>query len=161
MRIGFGYDVHKLGGGRRLVLGGVEIPFALGLVGHSDADVLLHAICDGLIGAMGEGDIGTHFPDTDPAYKGISSLKLLAGVRDLLQKCGFSIVNVDSTIVAQRPRLLEYIPAMVANIAGALGCGESSVNVKATTTEGLGFSGGGKGMAAYAVVLITDKQADN
>jgi len=156
MRIGSGYDVHKLTEKRRLILGGVDIPFKYGLLGHSDADVLLHAICDALLGAMGEGDIGRHFPDTDPQYRGISSLKLLGQVHGLLTAKSFHIGNIDSTIVAQAPRLAEYLPEMSANIASALSCDASQVNIKATTTEGLGFTGRGEGIAAYASVLIEE-----
>ncbi len=158
MRVGFGYDVHKFAEKRRLILGGVDIPFQYGLLGHSDADVLLHAICDALLGAMGEGDIGRHFPDTDPRYKGISSLELLGQVYRLLKTKGFHLVNIDSTIVAQNPRLAEYLPDMSANIATTLSCAGSQVNIKATTTEGLGFSGRGEGIAAYAVVLIEEDE---
>ncbi|MBI5048811.1 MAG: 2-C-methyl-D-erythritol 2,4-cyclodiphosphate synthase [Deltaproteobacteria bacterium] len=154
MRIGFGYDVHKLVNGRRLVLGGVEIPFAKGLLGHSDADVLLHAMCDAILGALAEGDIGKHFPNTDMEYKDISSLKLLAEVSELLRQRRYAICNIDSTIIAQKPHLAEHIPSMVENIAKILGCNTSQINIKATTSEGLGFAGTGKGMAAYACVLI-------
>ncbi len=154
MRIGFGYDVHKLVKGRRLVIGGVEIPFPKGLLGHSDADVLLHAICDALLGAISAGDIGKHFPNTDPEYKDISSLKLLFRVSALLKDKGYIICNIDSTIIAQKPRLAEYIPSMVENIAGTIGLSRSQINIKATTSEGLGFAGTGKGMAAYAAALI-------
>lgn len=154
MRIGFGYDVHRLVEGRRLILGGVEIPFHKGLYGHSDADVLLHAVCDALLGAMAEGDIGRHFPDTDPAYKGISTLTLLSHVFALLRGKGYTVVNIDSTIVAQKPHLAEYIPDMIENIAGVLNCDITRVNVKATTTEGLGFTGTGEGISAYAVAII-------
>ncbi len=154
MRIGTGYDVHRLTGGRKLIIGGVEIPADKGLLGHSDADVLLHAICDSLLGAAGLGDIGRHFPDSAPMYKDISSLLLLAEVRRLLSEAGFSVNNIDATIVAERPRMSPHIPAMVANIAAAAGVDRSRVNVKATTTEGLGFAGKGEGMAAYAVCTI-------
>ncbi len=154
MRIGFGYDIHRLIKGRRLIIGGVEIPFPKGLLGHSDADVLLHAICDGLLGAIAEGDIGKHFPNTDKRYKDISSLKLLARVSDMMKDKGYAIGNIDSTIIAQKPRLAEYIPDMIKNIAATLGCNPSLINVKATTSEGLGFTGTGKGMAAYASVLL-------
>lgn len=154
MRIGFGYDVHRLVKGRRLILGGIEIPFSKGLLGHSDADVLLHAICDAMLGAMAEGDIGKHFPDTEEEYKGISSRKLLARVVALLRKKGYTVGNIDSTVIAQKPRLAKYIPAMIKNIASAIGCGTSRISIKATTSEGLGFAGAGKGMAAYACVLI-------
>lgn len=154
MRIGFGYDVHRLVEGRRLILGGVEVPFHKGLHGHSDADCLIHAICDALLGAMAEGDIGRHFPDTDPAYKGISSLALLSDVSTLLKNKGYTVVNIDSTVIAQEPYLAEYIPEMVENIARTLNCNINKVNVKATTTEGLGFTGTGEGISAYAVAII-------
>ncbi len=154
MRIGTGYDVHRLSGGRKLIIGGVEIPAEEGLLGHSDADVLLHAICDSLLGAAGLGDIGRHFPDTLPKYKDISSLLLLAEVRRLLSEAGFRVNNIDATIVAERPRMSPHIPAMVANIASAVCVDRALVNVKATTTEGLGFTGKGEGMAAYAVCTI-------
>jgi len=154
MRIGTGYDVHRLSEGRKLVIGGVEIPAEKGLVGHSDADVLLHAICDALLGAAGLGDIGRHFPDTAPKYQGISSLLLLEEVHRLLAEAGFRVNNIDATIVAERPKMAPHVPAMVAHIATAIGVDRSSVNVKATTTEGLGFAGKGEGMAAYAVCTI-------
>jgi 2-C-methyl-D-erythritol 2,4-cyclodiphosphate synthase len=154
MRIGTGYDVHRLSEGRKLVIGGVDIPAEKGLVGHSDADVLLHAICDALLGAAGLGDIGRHFPDTAPKYQGISSLLLLGEVRRLLAEAGFRVNNIDATIVAERPKMAPHVPAMVAHIAAAAGVDRSSVNVKATTTEGLGFAGKGEGMAAYAVCTI-------
>ncbi len=156
MRIGFGYDVHRLAEGRKLILGGVEIPFAMGLKGHSDADVLLHAICDAILGAMGERDIGRHFPDTDPQFKDISSLKLLRAVAIKMVSLQFSVENVDSTVVAERPRIGEFIPKMAENIAEILGISARRVNVKATTSEGLGFAGEGKGIAAYAVVLLRE-----
>jgi 2-C-methyl-D-erythritol 2,4-cyclodiphosphate synthase len=154
MRIGTGYDVHRLVAGRTLVLGGVHIPHAEGLLGHSDADALLHAICDALLGAAGLGDIGRHFPDSAPKYRGISSLVLLEEVRRLLAEAGFSVNNIDATIVAERPKMAPHIPAMVANIAAAAGTDRSAINVKATTTEGLGFAGRGEGIAAYAVCTI-------
>jgi 2-C-methyl-D-erythritol 2,4-cyclodiphosphate synthase len=154
MRIGTGYDVHRLVEGRKLMMGGVDIPSEKGLFGHSDADVLLHAICDALLGAAGLGDIGRHFPDTEPRYKGISSLSLLAGVHRLLVESGFRVNNIDATIVAERPKMAPHIPAMVANIASAVKADRSAVNVKATTTEGLGFAGRGEGIAAYAVCTI-------
>jgi 2-C-methyl-D-erythritol 2,4-cyclodiphosphate synthase len=158
MRIGHGYDVHQLVTGRKLILGGVEVPYAKGLLGHSDADVLLHAICDAILGAIGEGDIGRHFPDSDPAYKGISSVKLLRQVMTLAESKGYVMGNVDATIVAQRPKLAPHIPAMKSVIAEALECDPDRVNVKATTTEELGFAGRGEGVAAYAVVLMADKE---
>ena len=154
MRAGIGYDVHKLVEGRALILGGVRIDFEKGLLGHSDADVLLHSICDALLGAAGEGDIGLHFPDSDPEYKGISSMKLLVHVYELLKSKGFEIVNIDASIICQRPRLRPYIEEMVANIAGALHISEGRVNVKATTTEGLGFAGRGEGIASYSIVML-------
>lgn len=154
MRVGTGFDVHRLTAGRKLIIGGVDIPAEEGLLGHSDADVLLHAICDALLGAAGLGDIGRHFPDSDPKYKGISSLVLLEEVRRLLAEGGFRVHNIDATIVAERPRMAPHTPAMAANIAAAAGVDRSSVNVKATTTEGLGYTGRGEGMAAYAVCLI-------
>ncbi len=154
MRIGTGYDVHRLAGGRKLVIGGVDIPAEQGLLGHSDADVLLHAICDALLGAAGLGDIGRHFPDTAPEYKGISSLTLLAEVHRLIAGAGFRVNNIDATIVAERPKMSPHIPAMVANIAAAVDVNRSAVNVKATTTEGLGFTGKGEGMAAYAACTV-------
>jgi 2-C-methyl-D-erythritol 2,4-cyclodiphosphate synthase len=154
MRIGNGYDVHRLAAGRKLIIGGVDIPFEKGLSGHSDADVLLHAICDAMLGAAGLGDIGRHFPDTAPIYKDISSLMLLEEVRRLLGEAGFRVNNVDATIVAEKPKMAPHIPAMVTNIAEAIKVNRSAINVKATTTEGLGFVGRDEGMAAYAVVLI-------
>lgn len=157
MRTGFGYDVHRLVEGRKLILGGVEVPFGKGLLGHSDADVLLHAVIDALIGAAGLGDIGKHFPPTDEAFRGISSMELLTRTRALVEGRGFEVGNIDSTIVCQAPKLLGHIPGMVRNIAGALGCGEDRVNVKAKTEEGLGFTGTGEGIKAYAVALITEK----
>jgi 2-C-methyl-D-erythritol 2,4-cyclodiphosphate synthase len=154
MRIGIGYDVHRLVSGRKLMIGGVEIPSEAGLLGHSDADVLLHAICDALLGAASLGDIGRHFPDTAPKYKGISSLILLEEVQRLLEEAGFDVNNIDATIVADKPKMAPYIRTMVENIAMAAKTDRSLVNVKATTTEGLGFTGRGEGMAAYAVCTI-------
>ena len=156
MRVGFGYDVHPFASGRPLVLGGVEIPYLLGLLGHSDADVLLHAISDALLGAIAAGDIGRHFPDTDPQYRGIKSTILLRSVAALVQGKGFRIVNVDSTILAQKPRLAEAMPRMVEEIAKVLEIDPDRVNVKATTSEGLGFAGRGEGIAAYAVALVEE-----
>jgi 2-C-methyl-D-erythritol 2,4-cyclodiphosphate synthase len=153
-RIGTGYDVHRLVAGRKLIIGGVDIPFEKGLSGHSDADVLLHAICDALLGAAGLGDIGRHFPDTAPIYKDISSLMLLEEVQRQLAEAGYRVNNVDATIVAEKPKMAPHIPAMVTNIAAAIKVDRSTINVKATTTEGLGFAGRGEGMAAYAVALI-------
>ena len=153
-RIGHGYDVHAFAENRRLVLGGVDIPFEKGLAGHSDADVLLHAVMDALLGAAAEPDIGQQFPDTDPAYEGADSLALLKIVADLLARQGFRVGNVDATVVAQRPKLAGYIPQMRRNIAEVLGIEVSDVNVKATTEEHLGFTGRGEGIAAHAVALI-------
>jgi 2-C-methyl-D-erythritol 2,4-cyclodiphosphate synthase len=157
MRIGHGYDVHQLVAGRKLILGGVEIACEKGLLGHSDADVLLHAISDAILGAIGEGDIGKHFPDSDPAYKGACSVALLRHVMFLADAKGFRVGNVDATIVAQRPKLAPYIPEMLAIIAEALGCEQGRINVKATTTEQLGFAGRGEGIASYAVALLEEK----
>ena len=154
MRIGHGYDVHRLVLERKLILGGVEVPFEKGLLGHSDADVLTHAVMDALLGAAGLGDIGKHFPDTDPAYAGADSMKLLEHVAGLLRARGWQVSNVDATILAQRPKLAPYIPAMRRALAGHLGLEEEQVNVKATTEEGLGFTGSGEGMAAHAVCLL-------
>ena len=154
MRIGHGYDVHLLVLERKLILGGVEVPYEKGLLGHSDADVLTHAVMDALLGAAGLGDIGKHFPDTDPAYAGADSMKLLEHVAGLLRARGWQVSNVDATILAQRPKLAPYIPAMRRTLAGHLGLEEEQVNVKATTEEGLGFTGSGEGMAAHAVCLL-------
>ena len=154
MRIGHGYDVHRLVAGRKLVLGGVEIPHETGLLGHSDADVLLHAICDAILGAIGAGDIGKHFPDTDPAYKGASSSILLQRVMDLAMEKGYKIGNIDATIVAQKPKLAPYIGRMADNIAAATATEPDRINIKATTTEELGFAGRKEGIAAYAVALL-------
>ncbi len=154
MRIGQGYDVHRLTEGRDLILGGVKIPYEKGLLGHSDADVLVHAVMDALLGAAALGDIGQHFPDTDPAYEGISSLELLRRVGGLLEEKGYVIENIDSTVIAQRPKLAAYRPRMAENIAAALGISAEQVSVKATTEEGLGFSGRGEGIAAQAVALL-------
>ena len=154
LRIGQGFDVHPLVAGRRLVIGGVEIPYERGLLGHSDADVLLHAICDALLGAAALGDIGRHFPDSDARYKGIDSRELLRQVAALLGERGCHPVNVDATIIAEAPRMAPHIPRMVANIESDLGLAAGSVNVKATTTEKLGFTGRGEGIAAQAVCLL-------
>ena len=154
IRIGNGLDVHALVTGRKLVLGGVTIPFERGLKGHSDADALLHAICDAVLGALGEGDIGAHFPDTDPRYEDADSRILLRAVWQRAVAEGYSLGNVDATVVAEAPRLAPYIRAMTANIASDLGAGIEQVNVKATTTEGLGFAGRGEGIAALATVLL-------
>ena len=154
MRIGHGYDVHRLVEGRALILGGVTIPYEKGLLGHSDADVLLHAVSDALLGAAGLGDIGRHFPDTDPQYKGADSLRLLAQVGEKLRSAGYGVGNIDVTMIAQRPKLKDYIPQMEENIASALGIAAAQVNVKATTEEKLGFTGTGEGMSCHAVCLI-------
>lgn len=154
MRIGFGYDVHRFVEKRKLILGGVEVPYIKGLAGHSDADVLLHAICDALLGAAGEGDIGRHFPDTSPEFKDISSLRLLRRVVLLLKDKGFIVNNLDSTIVAQEPRLADYIPEMVKNIASVLEVDKGEINIKATTSEGIGFIGRVEGISAYSVATI-------
>lgn len=156
IRVGHGYDVHRLVEGRKLILGGVDVPWEKGLLGHSDADVLTHAVMDALLGAAGLGDIGKHFPDTDPAYKGADSLKLLERVVVLLEERGFAVGNVDATVLAQRPKLAPYIPKMRENLARVMGVDPSRVNVKATTEEGLGFTGSGEGMAAHAVALIEE-----
>lgn len=154
MRIGMGYDVHKLVEGRKLILGGVEIPHEKGLLGHSDADVLLHAIMDALLGAAALGDIGKHFPDTDSAYKGISSIRLLEHVADLLEEHQFLIENIDATIIAQRPKMRPYIDIMRENIAKALKIEADQINVKATTEEGLGFTGSGEGISSQAICML-------
>ena len=153
-----GYDVHRLAEDRKLILGGVEIPYELGLLGHSDADVLLHAVMDAVLGAAALGDIGKHFPDTDPEYKGVSSLKLLCKVGEMLDEAGWVIQNIDSTIIAQRPKLAPYILDMRKNIAEALHINLDQINVKATTEEGLGFTGEGQGMASNAICLIEKKR---
>ena len=158
MKIGFGYDSHRLVEGRRLVIGGVEVPFEKGLLGHSDADVLLHAIGDALLGAIGEGDLGRHFPETDPAYRDISSLLILQKINDMAERKGFVVGNLDSTVVLEKPRLAEFVPLMVARIASALGIEQSRVNVKAKTNEKMGFIGRGEGIAAFAVVTVKEKQ---
>ena len=157
MRVGFGYDVHALVTGRPLFLGGIEIPYPFGLEGHSDADVLLHAICDALLGAIGEGDIGKHFPDTDSQYRDIRSTILLKRVINKIKEKGFHLVNIDATVVAQEPKLSAFIPRMVKQIADVLEIESGRVNVKATTTEGLGFTGRGEGIAAYAVALVEEE----
>ena len=156
MRIGQGYDVHRLTENRALILGGVEIPYEKGLLGHSDADVLVHAVMDALLGASCLGDIGQLFPDTDPAYEGISSIKLLKKVGELLDEKGYVVENIDATIIAQRPKLAPYRPQMAANIASALHLEPSRVSVKATTEEGLGFTGSGEGIASQAITLLTE-----
>ena len=154
MRIGHGYDVHRLTEGRDLILGGVKIPYKQGLLGHSDADVLLHAVMDAVLGAMAEGDIGKHFPDTDPAYKGADSLALTREVAELMRRRGYSLGNVDATVIAQAPKLAPHIPEMRQNIADAFGVPLDAVNVKATTEEHLGFTGSGEGIAAHAVCIL-------
>ena len=156
MRIGHGYDVHKLVPNRDLILGGVKIDYELGLLGHSDADVLLHAVSDALLGAAGLGDIGRHFPDTDPQYKGADSLKLLEIVAEKVKAADYRVSNIDVTMIAQRPKLKDHIPQMVVNIAGAVGVDASRVNVKATTEEKLGFTGEGLGMSCHAVCLLEE-----
>lgn len=159
MRIGMGYDVHRLVPDRDLIMGGVRIPYEKGLLGHSDADVLLHAIMDALLGGAALGDIGKHFPDTDPQYKGISSMKLLEHVGELLEENCFFIENIDATIIAQAPKMRPYIDEMRSNIAGALGIDISQVNVKATTEEGLGFTGTGEGISSQAICLLTSPRS--
>ena len=154
MRIGHGYDVHRLVEDRKLILGGVDIPYERGLLGHSDADVLTHAVMDALLGAAGLGDIGQHFPDTDPAYKGANSLHLLNHVMQLLTEQGWQVGNVDATVIAQRPKLAGFIPQMRSNLAAEMGVDASQVNVKATTEEKLGFTGAGEGIAVHAVALL-------
>ena len=154
MRIGQGFDVHALVAGRELIIGGVRIPYEKGLLGHSDADVLLHAICDALLGAAALGDIGRHFPDSDPRYRGIDSRRLLREVAAKVRVLGYSVANVDATIIAQAPRMAPHIARMVENVAQDLGIPAGDVNIKATTTEGLGFAGRGEGIAAQAIALI-------
>lgn len=158
MRVGIGYDVHQLCEGRPLVLGGITIPFERGLLGHSDADVLLHAIMDAILGAMGLGDIGRHFPDSDPQYKGIASLRLLAHVAALMQEQGYEIGNLDAIVIAQRPKIGPYFPAMQEQISQMLGCRPEQINLKATTEEHLGFTGREEGMAAQAICLLERKK---
>ena len=160
MRIGNGFDVHALAAGRRLVLGGVTIPHDRGLAGHSDADVLLHAICDAILGALALGDIGAHFPDTDPRWKGVDSRVLLRHVMGLADAQGWAIGNLDTTVVAQAPKLAPHVAAMAANIAADLGCAPADVSVKATTTERLGFAGRGEGIAALDTVLLERRRPD-
>ena len=154
MRIGTGYDVHKLVPGRKLILGGVTVPYELGLDGHSDADVIVHAIMDALLGAAALGDIGQHFPDNDPEYKGADSIELLKEVGNILQKEGYKVGNIDSTIIAQRPKLMTFLPEMRKNVAAALGIDVNQVSIKATTEEHLGFTGRGEGISSQAVALI-------
>jgi 2-C-methyl-D-erythritol 2,4-cyclodiphosphate synthase len=155
IRIGFGYDAHRLVVGRALILGGVKIPHDLGLQGHSDADVLIHAACDALLGAAGLGDLGKHFPDTDPKLEGVSSVVILKRVAGMVRNGGFELQNLDTTVVAEAPKLAPYIETMIATIADALEVNPGQVSVKATTTEGMGFTGRGEGMAAYAVAALT------
>lgn len=156
MRVGLGYDVHRLVAGRPLVLGGVTVPFEKGLLGHSDADVICHAVGDALLGAAALGDLGSHFPDDDPRWKDISSLKLLGEVKSLVREKGFQIVNIDATLVAERPRIGSHVPKMRQHLAEALEMPVEQVSIKATTTEGLGFAGSGQGMVAYAVALVDE-----
>lgn len=156
MRIGHGYDVHRLTEGRKLILGGVDIPYPLGLLGHSDADVLTHALMDALLGAAGLGDIGRHFPDSDPVYKGADSLILLAHVMELLRSKGYRVGNADVTVLAQAPKLAPYLPQMTLNLARCMGVTPDRLNLKATTEEGLGFTGAGQGIAAHAVALLEE-----
>ena len=159
MRIGFGYDVHRLVEGRKLVLGGIDIPSSKGLEGHSDADILLHAVCDALLGAMGEGDIGRHFPNSDPRFRGISSLELLKRVAARMAELGMAVENLDSTVILEEPMIGPYIPRMKEQIAAILEISGSQVNVKATTSEGLGFVGGGQGACAHAVALLKTRDS--
>ena len=159
MRIGHGYDVHKLGADRKLILCGETIPFEKGLIGHSDADVALHALMDAMLGALALGDIGQHFPDTDPTYKGIDSMKLLRHVYTLIQSKGYTLGNADITIIAQRPKLKDYIPAMRRNVAETLGCETSQISVKTTTEEHLGFTGSGEGISAHCVCLLKQRRS--
>lgn len=157
MRVGIGYDVHRLGTGERLVLGGVEIPYEKGLIGHSDADVLTHAIMDAILGALGKKDIGCHFPDNDPQYRGILSLKLLERVKMIMDECGYELGNLDTVVLAQAPKLAPYMEQMVQKIADVLAADPARVNIKATTTEKLGYIGRGEGIAAEAIVLLERK----
>jgi 2-C-methyl-D-erythritol 2,4-cyclodiphosphate synthase len=157
MRVGQGFDAHRLTAGRKLILGGVDIPWEKGLFGHSDADVLTHAVCDALLGAAGLGDIGRHFPDTDPRYKGVSSLALLGRCARLVEECGYRIENVDATLIAQAPKIAPFRLKMAENIAQALGVPAERVNIKATTTEGMGYTGTGEGMAALCVACLAER----
>jgi 2-C-methyl-D-erythritol 2,4-cyclodiphosphate synthase len=161
LRIGIGFDIHPLVQDRKLILGGVEIPHSKGLLGHSDADVLIHAICDAILGAISEGDLGRHFPDTDPRYRGISSMILLKKVTEKARAKGFRILNMDAILTAQEPKLAEYIPRMTDKIGEALGVGVDRVNIKATNPEGLGFSGRGEGITAQSVVLVEGVGKEN
>ena len=156
MKVGIGYDVHRLVTGRRLVLGGVEIPFEKGLFGHSDADVLAHSICDAILGAIGKGDIGLHFPDSDPKYKDISSLILLRRVSEIMTEANFQVNNLDSVIIAEKPHLLPYIEEMEKNVSRVLKISREGINIKATTNEGLGWIGRGEGIAAYTIVSLSE-----
>lgn len=158
MRVGMGYDVHRLTEGRELILGGVKIPWKMGLLGHSDADVVVHAIMDAILGAAALRDIGRHFPDTDPQYKGISSILLLKKVGELLKEKGYSIVNIDATIIAQKPKLLPYMDTMIENVAEALKLSADQVNIKATTEEGLGFTGSLQGISSQAICVIEKRE---
>ena len=158
IRIGQAVDIHQLVEGRKLILGGVEIEHSKGLLGHSDADVLTHAIGESILGALALGDLGKHFPDTDPAYKGISSIKLLVHVAELLRKQEYAVGNIDATVIAQKPKMAPHIPQMRKNMADALGIPESKINIKATTEEGLGFTGRGEGIASQAICLLIEKQ---
>ena len=160
MRVGIGYDVHRFSTNRRLILGGVEIPHDKGLLGHSDADVLVHAIADSILGAAALGDIGKHFPDTDSSYKDIDSLILLSRVVKMIEQLGYTIGNIDATIVAQKPKLINYIPAMKSNIARTLGVDEGRVNIKATTTEKLGFEGREEGISSHSICLLEYRKDD-
>ncbi len=157
MRVGIGYDVHRLAQGRRLVLGGVEIPYPLGLAGHSDADVLVHAMMDALLGAIGQGDIGKHFPDSDQRYQGISSLRLLERVMQMVREAGYVVGNLDAVVIAQKPKLAKHFPNMIRILAQTMGCDENQINLKATTEEGLGFTGREEGIAASAVCLLVEE----
>jgi 2-C-methyl-D-erythritol 2,4-cyclodiphosphate synthase len=160
MRIGQGFDVHRLVPGRPLILGGVEIPYGLGLLGHSDADVLIHAMMDALLGAIGAGDIGNHFPDTDPAYKGADSTALFRTVLKMVEEAGYQIRNIDATVIAQKPKLAGYIPMMRQKLAEYANLEKTALNIKATTTETLGFTGRGEGIAAMAIALLEPKQPE-
>ncbi|MBP8980790.1 MAG: 2-C-methyl-D-erythritol 2,4-cyclodiphosphate synthase [Syntrophobacterales bacterium] len=161
VRVGIGYDSHRWSPGRRLVLGGVNIPHPQGLVGHSDADALVHAVCDAVLGAVGAGDIGTHFPDTDPTFRDISSLLLLGRVKEMVAVRGYRVVNVDATVIIEQPKLRPYVSGMIKNIAEALALAPEAVSVKAKTNEGMGFVGSGEGIAALAVALVTPVPGDS
>ncbi|HET7289830.1 MAG TPA: 2-C-methyl-D-erythritol 2,4-cyclodiphosphate synthase [Thermodesulfobacteriota bacterium] len=158
-RIGFGFDAHKFSEGRKLMLGGLEIPFGLGLSGHSDADVLTHAICDALLGALGDGDIGTHFPDSDPRYKGVSSLSFLREITHMLKRGGYEVGNIDCVIVCEKPRIAPHIQAIKDSLSQVMGLPGNRIGIKATTTDGMGFTGRGEGIASYAVALIKPASA--